>query len=297
MTLDFRFTDDPQAPRLEIADLPPMYFDGQKRRIRNYMATQHRDGRMHEPDFAHALIRLIRLTNPSVVFDIGAFIGYFTIMAAAASRRDTRIFAFEMNDASYQLLAANIVMNKHLAPSRIVPICAGVGAQTALARKVTIRGFAMFEGWDDEIDLSHIRNKDFSNSLRSYVDTLSLDHFCEQTSTIPDLVKIDIEGWECRCLEGASKLIASHSPTLLIELHADLKLAEFGYTQKSFLERIVDHGYELLLIADHKQRGESQSSYLRLGEKEMSEYQETRNTAVIAVSRKREEILKELLTW
>lgn len=284
--LTYKYIDDDIAPRLEIDGISPMVFDGTQKRIRRYMAMQHREGRMHEPDFSFALIEVIKTIHPKVIFDIGAFIGYFTVMSAAASAHDTRIYSFEMNDASYKLVCANIVANKHLAPSRIFPICAGVAAKSELAKKISILGFSMFEGWDEKQFEDLTGKKDLSELVKSHVDLIALDDFCRSTGVYPDLIKMDIEGWECAAIDGARDLLAHHMPTLLIEIHAEKKLAEFGYSQRSFLEALQGYGYEMFLMSDHKQRGEDVVQFTRLTPEAIAAHGETRNTAVIALSQK-----------
>src|SRR5262249_57953637 len=37
---------------------------------------------------------------------------------------------------------------------------------------------------------------------------------------VPDLVKLDVEGWELRALEGGERLLAEQRPHLVVETHS-----------------------------------------------------------------------------
>jgi FkbM family methyltransferase len=283
--LDYQYVDSDTRPELRIAGLKPMYFDGTMTRTRRWMAIQHKDGRLYEPSFCAAVIELVTRLQPRFIFDVGAFLGYFTIMSAAASSEDTVIYSFEMNSDNYKLICANIVANGHLGASRMVPICAGVSDRSAHAQTITIRGFQMFEGSGAALDLSKVNNRDFSAASESIVDFVAIDDFCERHNVTPDLVKIDVEGWECRAFPGARRLIQRTHPTMLIELHADKKLQEFDMDQRRFIKSVAAEGYEICLFGDHKQRSGKGAPFLaHLSSADIDNYVEAQNTAIIAIT-------------
>lgn len=55
---------------------------------------------------------------------------------------------------------------------------------------------------------------------------------------IPNVIKIDVEGAEMRVLRGAAKLIFSHRPDLLVELHSE-EIAEQYHAHVSDLGYIT----------------------------------------------------------
>lgn len=50
------------------------------------------------------------------------------------------------------------------------------------------------------------------------VKTDTLDNFTKEKNSIPDLIKIDVEGHELSVLKGAENFISKHYPTLIIEI-------------------------------------------------------------------------------
>lgn len=48
-------------------------------------------------------------------------------------------------------------------------------------------------------------------------------HTYASKTTVPDIVKIDVEGWEVAVLRGIETLLAGPSPTVIVEVHPELR--------------------------------------------------------------------------
>jgi hypothetical protein len=70
------------------------------------------------------------------------------------------------------------------------------------------------------------------------VDSLAQDH------GFPDVLFIDVEGFECRVLEGATAVLARR-PDCFVEVHSEHGLETFGGSVSALLTRFHDAGYEL----------------------------------------------------
>ncbi len=62
------------------------------------------------------------LERESIVLDIGANIGWYTLLAASKSGRESRVISFEPNPASYSLLSKSVALN-HFENIELLPIC------------------------------------------------------------------------------------------------------------------------------------------------------------------------------
>jgi len=82
---------------------------------------------------------------------------------------------------------------------------------------------------------------------------LTIDTLAEESGFLPDVMKIDIEGWEVEALQGARTVLGQRKPALIIEVHGfDLEqqcltlLASYGYTTKIVNPRRYVRDYRLI---------------------------------------------------
>ena len=158
-----------------------------------------------EPEVISAVTAAVK--PGMTVIDIGAHIGYYTMLFAKYAGPSGRIFSFEPLPGNFALLQRNIHLN-HL--QNVHPLNLAVYSRT---EGITITvpddqpnpgSGSMYQG----------------KGVRDYhVDATSLDDFCEKYSLSPDILKIDVEGAEYDVLIGAIRTIKSCQPKLLIELH------------------------------------------------------------------------------
>ncbi|MEX0825856.1 MAG: FkbM family methyltransferase [Acidimicrobiia bacterium] len=125
------------------------------------------------------------------VVDIGAHLGYFTIMASKAVGNDGRVHAFEPDRRSRALLAKNIEANQ--------------------ATNVALLPYAIGNTTANQV---HRLN---AAAPLTRLDTVRLDDYFEPGDTV-DVVKLDIDGGEIEALDGMRRLVrTSPHVHLLIE--------------------------------------------------------------------------------
>jgi hypothetical protein len=61
----------------------------------------------------------------------------------------------------------------------------------------------------------------------------------------PDFIKLDVEGAEPLVLDGAESILETDRPKLLIEVHTEQKLNDFGRTQADVYQTLNEYEYEL----------------------------------------------------
>lgn len=148
-------------------------------------------------------------------FDVGANLGYFTILAANICRgtRGT-VHAFEMDPALVPLLRRSLDLNPGAGEVHVA--CAAVADRSG-----DIVEFSPSQ--PDNPSTNRLLASGVSRGTpRSAPDLaigLSLDDYCERRAVIPDLIKIDIEGAEVMALRGMERLLRDRRPTLLLEVH------------------------------------------------------------------------------
>ena len=148
---------------------------------------------------------LVYLERGDVAYDIGAHLGYFTLLSAIQVGYEGHVYAFEP-------LPQNIAhIQKHLRNNRLNSHCTVVPMAVS-----STSGAAKLHWTGNESTPSLIPNGD-GNFLT--VRTITLDEFCEKRHQ-PSLVKIDVEGAEIEVLKGATYLLsASPAPIWIVEIH------------------------------------------------------------------------------
>ncbi len=156
----------------------------------------------YEMDLQHAIQDWAK--PGAVVYDLGANVGYVSLLFARAVGPQGRVFAFEPLPANQDRLRRNVELNPGLNVQLIPAAAAERSGQAAFA----------LHGSDD---MGHLHaGSPAAETIE--VETIALDDFAS-THPAPHLIKIDVEGAEVLALQGMQQVLRAHQPTLFIELH------------------------------------------------------------------------------
>ena len=147
----------------------------------------------------------------SCVFDIGAYTGFYSMIAASCSE-DARIVAFEPFPPVRQRLTANIARNGLAGRVRIEPSALGdAPGATKLYVPTTKTGLLeTASSLNPEFRAAHLEAID--------VEVTTLDAFCASMGAEPDLIKLDVESFEPRVLRGGEGVLRRRRPTIFLEI-------------------------------------------------------------------------------
>jgi len=192
----------------------------------------------YEPEVSAAIRRFAR--PGAVAYDLGANVGYTTLLLARAVAPGGRVFAFEPLETNLERLRRAVARNGLEAVVSVVP-CA-VGAR---------RGREMFlvhaSGGMGRLESATGRREKFEASIA--VEAVTLDDFVfGQGHPAPSVVKIDLEGGEVESLQGARRLLRETRPVLLVELHGPSAAAEVVRLLGSagYGVHVMSRGYPML---------------------------------------------------
>jgi FkbM family methyltransferase len=164
----------------------------------------------YEPELAEAVREFVK--PGMTVYDVGANIGYVSMLLAHAARPDGRVFAFEALPANIERIRANIGLNGLEDRIHLIP--------QAVADKSGELTFHVHEsvGMGKVAGSAGRPGEQYQAEIQ--VQTVSLDEFVyQQGNPAPHVVKIDIEGGEVLALPGMKRILNEHHPLLLLELH------------------------------------------------------------------------------
>ncbi|GMQ81796.1 MAG: hypothetical protein BMS9Abin05_1232 [Rhodothermia bacterium] len=185
---------------------------------------------MYEPEVFELLKR--EISPDDVIFDIGAYIGLYSIILSKYLGKEGRIYAFEPASDSAEILLENLELNNAREKVEVLPC--GVGEKCGQAKLYAVGG--------------HIQNSFSSAALGPGVasDTvdvpvISMDAFCEERSIRPTWAKVDTEGWELQVLRGAVKVFsANRTMRFIVEMHP-YAWPSAGYDAETFRKFCVEH--------------------------------------------------------
>ena len=188
-------------------------------------------GHYHERYEADLVQRL--LSGDDVFWDIGANVGYFTLVAATALNHRGRIIAFEPGKNAYARLTENLALN----PWRNIQ---------AYPLAVTDReGEAVLHLAGDIADSSaSLYPASQAQAGCEVCRTVALDHFLrEEHLPPPNLIKLDAEGAELAVLQGAKGIIAHTPPLWLMEME-EKNLQAAGASKAAVAQFLYGCGYQ-----------------------------------------------------
>jgi len=201
-----------------------------------YVYAQDRDigaaivsEQMYEPHVTTALRRELRPT--SVFLDIGANVGWFSLLAAKLLS-EGQVLAVEPNPKNLQLLYASICRNK-VGNVHVFPYAASDEATLMGIQSVGSNGY--------------VTGPSVECYGRTYVQSVRLDDLLGNESRL-DVIKMDIEGHEPVALRGMTALLARHHPIIFTEFHPKAMRDNFGYDGRRYLQALVSRGYQLAVI-------------------------------------------------
>ncbi len=175
-----------------------------------------------------------QLAAGDVVFDIGAHVGFYTLLASRLVGPSGRVVAFEPLARNLDLLARHLDYNR---ASNVTVVAAAVGEKTGSERFACGKDPSMGALAEDG----------------DVVDLVCIDDLVARGELPPPrLVKIDVEGAESRVLDGASATLAKYRPAVLLAAHGwaqwqecSRRLADLGFAVRLVRDGSVDGNYSL----------------------------------------------------
>ena len=188
-----------------------------------------------EPEVEKGIRSLI--TPDSVFVDVGANLGWFSLLVADYQERNSgsgHVISIEANPAILPYLMSSIV-ESGLAP-RVSLKPYAIAEKTGLVQMETFS-----EGNVGGINIKKLQD---NGKARNIVPTISLDDLLGDLDRI-DLIKMDIEGAEPLALEGAKDLLRRHRPKIIMELNGVGLRGVSGKTEEDVVKYMEDYGYKV----------------------------------------------------
>jgi FkbM family methyltransferase len=145
-------------------------------------------------------IMMSQIDKNNVVVDVGANIGYYTLLMA---QRAKKVYAVEPDREIFGILERNVGVNNL---KNVVLINCAAGAKNGKLK--------YYKNEENDGDGRVYRSK--NGKFMGFISCLRLDDILANEQYISS-IKADVQGWEPAVIAGAKKIIEKNSPTLFLE--------------------------------------------------------------------------------
>lgn len=183
-----------------------------------------------------------RLIRPGMtVVDVGAHLGYYTLLFRKLVGKEGRVFAFEPSPIFYEALKVNLTVNGFLDVIAVPMAVADFYGYADFHLDILGGGSSLF--------------RQLKGSVLVRVQVTTLDQFFGELGWPKvDLIKMDIEGAEASALRGAKELIRRNAPLHLILEFNPVALEAAGVSPVQLVSLIQELGFQQISVLEREIR-------------------------------------------
>ncbi|MBF0160010.1 MAG: FkbM family methyltransferase [Magnetococcales bacterium] len=176
------------------------------------------------------------------VLDIGAHIGLVALPMASVVAAGGQVFAFEPARANHDYLVRHVALNQ---------LQQTVTVLNSLVGDSVCEEVPFFEQSDVAGMNAVVIKKDADTYQETRRRQETIDHFCQQRSLSPQVIKIDVEGYELEVLRGAAATLRTAWPLVFLSVHP-VPIRMLGHTLEELCQLIDELGYQLLDVVQQQ---------------------------------------------
>jgi FkbM family methyltransferase len=183
-----------------------------------------------------------------IVVDLGANIGYFTLLAAKLVGKKGKVFAFEPEPKNFNYLTKNIKLNNY--------------TNVVLEQKAVSDRAGKIKLFLCPYDSGH-HTINQPNGIEAYrlgrsgdvtsidIETVTLDGYLKGEVDRVDVIKIDVEGAEMLALLGMDGILRSNQNIKMFVEFFPLLIKKMGSSPEEFIRKLLeDYKFSIYVIPD-----------------------------------------------
>ncbi len=193
--------------------------------------------RTYEPELVAVCAR--HLDRDRDVIDVGANIGFYSVLFACNLAHGRRVIAVEPTRNALRRLRRNLELNG--VTDRVTVVEGVISSQSGKVEIKTIRGREEYSSIG-RLEHPSVAGEEW---VTEPVTATTLDALVATTGLDPGFLKVDVEGVEHLVFDGARDVLSRYRPVILSEL-SDPLLRANGSSARQVIEQIARCGYEVL---------------------------------------------------
>lgn len=207
-------------------------FDTRSDVAKEWFYPRYLDGSLHEPAMTQEL--LDALNTDTTFYDIGALMGYYTVFASVVCT-EGEIHSFEMDPRFVQAIERSLARNNN---------------EATVVRRAISNSSGQTVSYAGDVGLTAIASDE--SQTNGDAKTLALDDYVDG-NTPPDVMKMDIEGFEYQALRGAEGMLERGYPeTMFLEVHPPM-IRNYGNSVADILDLLNKYDYSYAAM-NHREK-------------------------------------------
>ena len=211
------------------------------------MFTHGNDGlalsifKVYEPAQTKIVKQYVR--EGDVVIDIGAHVGYYTLLMAQLVGKKGKVFSFEPDPLNFQLLKKSVEINRF---DNVILV------QKAVSN--TTEKIKLFVGNNDRA-INRIYDAKLGDAKESIeVESITLDEYFQDNSESLNFIKIDSEGSEAKIVNGMQRLLSENRKLVMMTEFFPFLMQKSGNDSGQYLKLLEKAGFCLYDILDKEEK-------------------------------------------
>ena len=177
-----------------------------------------------------------QIKEGDIVIDVGANIGYYTLIFAQLVGKSGKVFAFEPEPKNFEILKKNIAINNYdnvIVEQKIVSEKNGKMKLYVSNSDIVGHRIQQMRDLENFVEVESV-------TLDDYMKKLSLDDKV-------NFIKIDVEGFEPNVLEGSKKVLEKNNHLKIFTEFNREVVKKYGTEPKKMIDLLYEKGFEIYL--------------------------------------------------
>lgn len=214
-------------------------FDTTSVPAKRWFYPRYADGSQHEPVVSAAFIQ--QVSPDSTVIDVGAHVGYYTVLAAVVADEGA-VHAFELDPRLVPTIDSHFAAGRNDGAAPVRVVCGAVGD--------SVGAMSTFSPVQSRNRSTNLVDDDADPESGIAAPMTTLDDYCSRVGLSPDVLKVDVEGYEAHVIEGAGDVLETVD-ALFLEVHPD-GLDRVGRSMSALVADLDTFGFAIHRFADHR---------------------------------------------